>query len=334
MQQRQRLGLFGGTFNPIHLGHIKAGQVVQSRFRLHQVLYIPSSIPPHKETRAVASAADRFNMVSAALSGIPGFVASSIEIEAPGTSYSIHTLDRVRGQYPDADIYFILGIDAFLEIDTWKDYAKVLDRCFFVVISRPGYDLAEASSVLGGQLRARIKELKADEEPPDPSSSETTIFLLTIDALDIASSDIRKRLSNSMPISGMVSQPVREYIKEHRLYMTQPDSLPNEIILCVEAGQDKKAEDTLVLDLRGLSSFTDYFVVMQGNSSRQNQAILESVELRLKKENIRPLSVEGKKHGEWILMDYGSFIVHIFSSQARAYYALEKLWGDGVKHTF
>lgn len=334
MEQKNRLGLFGGTFNPIHLGHIEAGKVVQSRFHLDQVLYIPSSIPPHKETRDMASAADRFNMVSAAVSGIPGFVASSIEIETPGTSYSIHTLDRIRKQHPDADIYFILGIDAFLEIDTWKDYAKVLERCFFIVISRPGYELNNAFSVLGGKLKDRMQELRTDAEPPDPFSSETSIFLLTIDALDIASSDIRRNLSSRLSISGMVSQPVREYIKEHRLYMTQPDSLPNEISLCVEAGQDKKAEDILVLDLRGLSSFTDYFVIMQGNSARQNQAILESVELSLKKENIRPLSVEGKKHGEWILMDYGSFIVHIFSSRARAYYALEKLWGDGVKHTF
>ncbi len=334
MEKKSRLGLFGGTFNPIHLGHIHAGRVVQSRFRLDRVLFIPSSIPPHKETREMASAEDRFNMVSAAVAEIPGFVASSIEIEAPGTSYSIHTLDRIRDQYPDADLFFILGIDAFLEIDTWKDYAKVLERCFFIVISRPGYDLEKASSVLGGQLRGRMQELREDEEFDDSSLSQVSIFLLKIDALDIASSDIRKCLSSKMSISSKVSQPVREYIKEHRLYMTQPDSLPNEISLCVKAGQDKKAEDILVLDLRGLSSFTDYFVIMQGNSVRQNHALLESVELSLKNKNIRPLSVEGKKHGEWILMDYGSFIVHIFSSQTRAYYALEKLWGDGVKHTF
>ncbi len=105
-------------------------------------------------------------------------------------------------------------------------------------------------------------------------------------------------------------------------------SLPREVKLAVEAGLEKKAEKTVILDLREISSFTDFFVIMQGNSRRQNVAIYESVEQELKKEKVRPLSIEGKQNAEWILMDYGSFIVHIFSMEAREYYLLEKLWGD------
>lgn len=105
-------------------------------------------------------------------------------------------------------------------------------------------------------------------------------------------------------------------------------SLPREVKLAVKAGLEKKAEKTVILDLREISSFTDFFVIMQGNSRRQNVAIYESVEQELKKEKVRPLSIEGKQNAEWILMDYGSFIVHIFSMEAREYYLLEKLWGD------
>jgi ribosome-associated protein len=110
--------------------------------------------------------------------------------------------------------------------------------------------------------------------------------------------------------------------------------LPPELDVCIQACQDKQAEDILVLDLQGLTSFTDYFVILNGNSHKQNLAINESVSLKLKEMGVTPFSVEGRKNAEWILMDYGSFIVHIFSPEAREYYLLEKLWGDGIKHTF
>lgn len=114
-----------------------------------------------------------------------------------------------------------------------------------------------------------------------------------------------------------------------------PDQvLPPELDVCIQASQAKLAEEIVVLDLRGITSFTDYFVIMQGNSSKQNLAINENVSVKLKEFDIKPLSVEGRKNAEWILMDYGSFIVHIFTPGSREYYSLEKLWGDGIKHTF
>jgi len=111
-------------------------------------------------------------------------------------------------------------------------------------------------------------------------------------------------------------------------------NLPREVKISIKASQATKGENLVVLDLRGISSFTDYFVIMHGNSARQNLALHDSIEQELKKENIRPLSVEGKKHAEWILMDYGNFIVHVFSERAREYYSLEKLWGDAHKLSY
>jgi len=123
---------------------------------------------------------------------------------------------------------------------------------------------------------------------------------------------------------------VRKMVRESEKKISKR-SLPQEVKLAVEAGLEKKGEDVVVLDLRDLASFTDYFVILQGNSDRQNRAIYESIEQKLKQENIRPLSVEGKKNAEWILMDYGDFIVHVFSKEAREYYLLEKLWGDSPR---
>jgi ribosome-associated protein len=107
--------------------------------------------------------------------------------------------------------------------------------------------------------------------------------------------------------------------------------LPAEIKAAVKAAQAKKAEEVQVLDLREAASFTDYFVILHGNSSRQNAALSEAIAQELKKDGVRPLGVEGTAHGEWILMDYGFFVVHVFSKQARDYYSLDRLWGDAAK---
>jgi len=110
--------------------------------------------------------------------------------------------------------------------------------------------------------------------------------------------------------------------------------LPQGVKISVKASQAKKAEDIFVLDLSRISSFTDFFVIMNGNSNRQNIALYENIELELKKKKIRPISIEGKENAEWILMDYGDFIIHIFSEKAREYYSLEKLWGDAPKTSY
>ncbi len=122
--------------------------------------------------------------------------------------------------------------------------------------------------------------------------------------------------------------------KERKIKKSPKRGLPEEVKISIKASQAKKGEELVVLDLRGLSSFTDFFVIMHGNSPRQNIALYESVEQELRKKNIRPLSVEGRENAEWILVDYGNFIVHVFSRRARDYYSLEKLWGDALKFPY
>lgn len=111
-------------------------------------------------------------------------------------------------------------------------------------------------------------------------------------------------------------------------------NLPTEVKTSVKVSLEKNGEDLVVLDLRGIASFTDFFIIMHGNSSRQNATITESIERELRKANIKPLSVEGRERAEWILLDFGSFIVHVFSPKAREYYSLEKLWGDAPKLSY
>jgi len=214
---RERIGLLGGTFNPIHRGHVRAAGLVRDRFGLDRVLFIPSHISPHKPAENLASAEHRLEMVRLAVSGRRGFTASAIEIEAGGCSYSILTLEKIRALHPAADLYFILGIDAFLEIDTWKEYQRVLDGCRFIVISRPGWDLASARDVLGPEFRPRICVLR------DPAASPTeaagcTVYLLELETIDVSSSEIRERIREGRSIAELVDPGVAKYLKEKGLY--------------------------------------------------------------------------------------------------------------------
>ena len=215
---RERIGLFGGTFNPIHNGHLRAAADVQAAFRFDRVLFVPSYIPPHKESAPVASAADRFRMVELACLGHPGFEASSIEVEARETSYSILTLSRIKGLYPGALVFFILGVDAFLEIGTWREYERVLRECLFVVTGRPGFDLESAAGVLGGRLSGRIYRVAEGESPDESLFSRFGVFLLPIKPLDISSTDIRRRVREGLSIAGLVPPAVEAYIHRHGLY--------------------------------------------------------------------------------------------------------------------
>ena len=216
--KKERVGLFGGTFNPIHSGHLKAAEIVQKKFLLNKILFIPSNIPPHKGSAEIASPFHRLKMVELALHSYSRFVPCSIEVDAKGRSYSIITLNRIKKLYPEALIFFILGVDAFMEIDTWKDYEQVLEQCFFVVINRQGCHFDEAKKVLMGKHRKKVYELSKSEALKDEFLFSFRIFLLPIDALDVASTDIRGKIKRYDSIKAMVPDEVESYINENKLY--------------------------------------------------------------------------------------------------------------------
>ncbi len=219
----ERIGVFGGTFNPIHRGHLKAARIVQRKFFLEKILFVPSYIPPHKGSAEIASPFHRLKMVELALASYPQFIPSSVEIEAREKSYSIITLKKLKKLFPEASIFFILGIDAFLEIETWKDYQQVLEQCFFIVISRPGYHLRDAKKVLEGKYLKRMVEIFRSEEIGDDMFASYKIFLFPIDSLDVASTEIRKRVKRDVSLRGMVPENVEIYIRQNGLYHAEND---------------------------------------------------------------------------------------------------------------
>ena len=214
-----RLGLFGGTFNPIHLGHLRAAVEVWEHFRLDKVLLIPSAHPPHKNVEDLASSEDRFEMVGLAVEGIPFLEASDVELARSGSgpSYTIETLQYFQGQYGStAVIHFILGIDAFSEITTWKSYKSLFAAAHFIVMARPGSKLKD--------LEGFIRENISDEYQCDKASntfrhpSWCSIFSFDITHLDISATQTRARIKQKRSIRFLVPEPVEAFLKRKGLY--------------------------------------------------------------------------------------------------------------------
>jgi nicotinate-nucleotide adenylyltransferase len=202
-----KLGVLGGTFDPIHNGHVEAAAAAQQALDLNAITLIPSHIPPHRHDPVAATGEQRYEMARLAAAGRPGWSASRIELDREGPSYTYDTLKALdeQGGSQGTQIFFITGADAFAEITTWSRYPAVLDLANFVVVSRPGITL--------DSLRARVPSAFRDR----PSTS-TRVILVEAHTPDISSTDIRRRVRAGHSLSGFVPDPVARYIAEHRLY--------------------------------------------------------------------------------------------------------------------
>ena len=216
----QRLGILGGTFNPIHFGHLAAAEEVRVRLKLDRILFIPSFIPPHKREEIVPHADLRMEMVRLATKGNPFFEPSEIEINRGGRSYTIDTVEALRQVFPGTDLYFITGLDSFLEIQTWHEWERLLTLSHFVVISRPGYqfiDLAKISFMkhAANELASLDQGMQLEAMVQSPSF---TIYLETIPLFDISSTDIRKRVKAGVSIKYLLPDTIETYIITNKLY--------------------------------------------------------------------------------------------------------------------
>ena len=190
-----RLGILGGTFNPIHIAHLLVAEQVAETCRLDKVLFIPACVPPHKSSPDIAPAADRYRMTVLATESNPRFEVSRIELDRRGRSFTKDTLQQLLEIYPDAELFYIIGSDAVAELSTWREPEAVLELATFLVVMRPGYDLA--------RLEDRFK--KCVESVP-------------VTGLNISSTEIRERVKQGRPIKHLVPEKVEQYIRERGLY--------------------------------------------------------------------------------------------------------------------
>ncbi|MDP2911628.1 MAG: nicotinate-nucleotide adenylyltransferase, partial [Candidatus Omnitrophota bacterium] len=187
-----KIGILGGTFDPVHNGHIYLAKKACAKLRLDKIIFIPSYLPPHKIGVKVTSARHRFNMLKLAIHGNKKFKISDMEIKRRGRSYSVETLRRLRKKYgAKAELFFITGSDSLKELNKWKNLKEILSLCKFVIVARPGF---------------RVK--KAPE----------SFILLRINAKDISATDIRKRIESGNSVSPLIPAAVKRYIYSRDVY--------------------------------------------------------------------------------------------------------------------
>ena len=187
-----RIGILGGTFNPIHMGHLILAEEALYKLNLDKLMLVPAYMPPHKNVEANVKAQDRLKMVQLAIEDNPAFAVSTFEIEAKTKSYSINTLKEFRKIYGDeAQLYFITGSDLLKDLFSWKDVNDIFKMSKFIVANRPGYPVKEV-----------------------PEQAETVV----ITPIEVSSEDIRRRLKAGRSIRYLVADKVRNYIAEHKLY--------------------------------------------------------------------------------------------------------------------
>ena len=213
----RRIGILGGTFDPIHCAHIDMGRAASNALGLTTLFVIPAHIPPHRETPH-ASSHHRFAMVTLAIAAESRWQASDMELRTEDRSYTSDTLARFHERgYAASELFFIIGTDAFADIASWKDYPQIVSRASFAVVSRPGYPVARLPEQLPF-LKARMVRTPTDLA----SHAGTRVFLIDAPTADVSSTAIRQARAAGRSIAGMVVPSVQQYIEQHGLYTSAP----------------------------------------------------------------------------------------------------------------
>lgn len=200
---KARYAILGGTFDPIHYGHLAAAETVRERLNCQKVIFIPSGDPPHKKGRVLTDSIHRYKMTELAVRSNPNFEVSNIEINRSGYTYTLDTIKELNNFYGKGiELFFITGADALLEIETWYKVEELLQLCSFVAVTRPGYDKLE--------LEQKLQYLQ--------SNYDSKLFIIDVPGLKISSSELRDRIIEGSSIKYLVPEAVEQYIYNQELY--------------------------------------------------------------------------------------------------------------------
>ncbi|MDD4775184.1 MAG: nicotinate-nucleotide adenylyltransferase [Syntrophomonas sp.] len=204
---KKKIGIIGGTFNPIHYGHLIAAEFAREAFALDRIIFVPSARPPHKNLGEILDSRHRLAMVELAIRDNPAFCASSLEIDRQGMSYSVETVAAIQQMHREAGLFFILGIDAFMLMNTWKDPDRLAEMCSLIVVTRPGYEMNPEDECFAGIPLLMWQKLE----------------VISIPGFEISSSAIRIRAAGRKTIKYLLPPEVEDYINSNRLYWSTSD---------------------------------------------------------------------------------------------------------------
>jgi len=328
-----KIGIFGGSFNPPHNGHVNSLVTVQKKMGFDKIHIIPNNQNPLKIPTELPNAEHRIAMSKQAFATYgPAFFVDDIEIKRGGKSYTIDTVMELRKQYDAKDLYLIIGADNFETFSEWKDWKKILTEINLVVTTRPGYEIPEAESDFPDYLTSLIGE--SDFGAVELTTGRSIEFI-TLDDLDISSSELRKKLRVGRATEKFLPLSVESYIKANKLYRGSNEKISDYskfTQFCAQVLFDKKAIAVRAFDLQALGTTTDFTLIASGTSTRHAGSMAENLVMAVKEEfNLLPQGVEGVDEGRWVVVDYGPLIVHLFYDFVRQEYRLEELWKAGTE---
>lgn len=222
---KRRIGVYGGTFDPIHNGHLQVAEAIVQAFQLDRMLLVPAHVPPHKRKNTISSAFHRLAMLALATADSTHLWISTIELEAPERPYTIETLRRLRSQLDQARLFFVMGGDSFRDVTMWREHETLLTEFDCIVAVRPGTltrNLGDVAGHLARDLQARVVDLRAKRLPTIESATEMTaltrIYLTDYVAVDVSATEVRETVARGGAIEAWVPKPVAGYIAKYGLY--------------------------------------------------------------------------------------------------------------------
>ncbi len=327
-----KVGIFGGSFNPPHMGHVACLSTVQKKAGLDKIVVIPTYQSPLKTQVEGPTPEQRLEMVKLALQGFGNqFEVDDQEIKRGGTSYTIDTVKQYRKKIEADDLYLILGADHLELLSSWKDFKTLLKEVNIVFTTRPGFEIPTSKEQLPDYLQDMI--LDYDFNFMELTTGRNIQFVRIPD-VDVSASDLRKKIRTQRPVDKFLPLSVESYIKNYRLYADLKEKIQDYekfTEFCAHQLFSKKAIQVKGFDLRSFASLSEFALVTSGTSTRHASSLADGLVQAVKDEfRIHPQSLEGMDEGRWVVVDYGSLIVHVFYDYVRQEYNIEKLWKEGT----
>jgi len=328
-----RIGIFGGSFDPIHYGHLNSMETVAERLNLDKIKAIPTCKSPLRPQTQGATVEQRLEMCRLGVRELEHLVEiDEVEIKRGGVSYTVDTLKSLKQAEPDAQFFLIIGLDQLAKFGEWKEYEEILNRADLVVTSRPGMEFPYSLEKLPAAIRSHVGDFDGRQVL---LKNGHTIHFVQLQDVEASATEIRKKIRLGQSIQHLVPLSVDNYIEKNHLYESVAKNIGDFkkfTVFCAQHLKEKGGISVRAFDLTNLDAPTEYSLIASGTSTRHATSIAESLVKEVKKEyNIWPLSIEGVSEGRWVVVDYGSLIVHSFYDFVRNEYRLEKLWENGTE---
>ncbi len=328
-----KIGIFGGSFDPIHYGHINSMTTVRERMDLDKILVVPTAESPLKLKTQGESPEARIAMIEKGLKNEGDFFEiSDLEIKRGGMSYTVDTLRELQNKDVESQFYLIIGADQLEQFDQWKNYEEILNRVDLVVTSRPGLRFPKILRQFPAGIVSLIEDFDGQVAMLRNGRTMTLVQLKDVEA---SSSEIRRKIRLGQPIHGLVPSEVIDYITEEKLYASLSKRIGDFsefALFCSKILKDQGGIMTRAFDISKTNAPAEFGVIASGTSVRHASSLAEKViEETRKKFGVWPQGIEGLKEGRWVVIDYGSLMVHVFYDFVRQEYRLEELWKNGVE---